>query len=90
MCSCVEHYEYQLLIVLLPDQQLVRLDVTLPLPTTITMQLVWQILSWQFTLRTSMMTKAKFEEIYRRHYPAMYRLSRTILYDADDCKDAVS
>lgn len=37
-----------------------------------------------------MMTKAKFEEIYRRHYPAMYRLSRTILYDADDSKDVVS
>ena len=36
------------------------------------------------------MTKEKFEEIYRRHYPAMYRLARTILYDADDCKDVVS
>ena len=37
-----------------------------------------------------MMTKEKFEEIYRRHYPAMYRLARTILYDADDSKDVVS
>ena len=37
-----------------------------------------------------MMTKEKFEELYRRHYPAMYRLARTILYDADDCKDVVS
>lgn len=36
------------------------------------------------------MTKEKFEEIYRRHYPAMYRLARTILYDADDSKDVVS
>ena len=36
------------------------------------------------------MNKEKFEEIYRRHYPAMYRLARTILYDADDCKDVVS
>ena len=36
------------------------------------------------------MTKEKFEEIYHRHYPAMYRLARTILYDADDCKDVVS
>ena len=36
------------------------------------------------------MTREKFEEIYRRHYPAMYRLARTILYDADDCKDVVS
>ena len=36
------------------------------------------------------MTKEKFEEIYRRHYPDMYRLARTILYDADDCKDVVS
>lgn len=37
-----------------------------------------------------MMTKEKFEEIYRQHYPAMYRLARTILYDADDSKDVVS
>ena len=36
------------------------------------------------------MTKEKFEEIYRRHYPDMYRLAKTILYDADDCKDVVS
>ena len=36
------------------------------------------------------MTREKFEEIYRRHYPAMYRLARTILYDVDDCKDVVS
>ena len=36
------------------------------------------------------MTKEKFEEIYRRHYPAMYRLARTILYDADESKDVVS
>ena len=36
------------------------------------------------------MTKEKFEEIYRRHYPDMYRLARTMLYDADDCKDVVS
>ena len=36
------------------------------------------------------MTKEKFEEIYRRHYPDMYRLARTILYDGDDCKDVVS
>ena len=37
-----------------------------------------------------MMTKEKFEEIYRQHYPDMYRLARTILYDADDSKDVVS
>lgn len=36
------------------------------------------------------MTKEKFETIYRRHYPAMYRLAKTILYDADDSKDVVS
>ena len=36
------------------------------------------------------MTKEKFEEIYRQHYPDMYRLARTILYDADDSKDVVS
>lgn len=36
------------------------------------------------------MTKEKFEEIYRQHYPAMYRLARTILYDADDSRDVVS
>ena len=36
------------------------------------------------------MTKQKFEEIYRKHYPEMYRLARTILYDEDESKDAVS
>ena len=36
------------------------------------------------------MTREKFEEIYRRHYPAMYRLAKTMLYDADDSKDVVS
>ncbi len=36
------------------------------------------------------MTKEKFEEIFRRHYPDMYRLARTMLYDADECKDVVS
>ena len=36
------------------------------------------------------MTKEKFEEIFRRHYPAMYRLAKTMLYDADECKDVVS
>lgn len=36
------------------------------------------------------MTREKFEKIYRRHYPAMYRLARTILYDADESKDVVS
>lgn len=27
--------------------------------------------------------------MYRKHYPQMYRLARTMLYDADDCKDVV-
>lgn len=36
------------------------------------------------------MTKEKLEEIFRRHYPQMYRLARTMLYDADECKDVVS
>ena len=36
------------------------------------------------------MTKEKFEGIFRRHYPAMYRLAKTMLYDADECKDVVS
>lgn len=36
------------------------------------------------------MTKEKFEEIFRQHYPDMYRLARTMLYDADECKDVVS
>lgn len=36
------------------------------------------------------MTKEKFEEIFRRHYPDMYRLAKTMLYDADECKDVVS
>ena len=36
------------------------------------------------------MTKEDFEQIYRRHYPQMYRLARTMLYDADESKDVVS
>ena len=36
------------------------------------------------------MTKEKFEEIFRRHYSTMYRLAKTMLYDADECKDVVS
>ncbi|MCR5316497.1 MAG: sigma-70 family RNA polymerase sigma factor, partial [Bacteroidaceae bacterium] len=36
------------------------------------------------------MTKEKIEELFRRHYPDMYRLARTMLYDADECKDVVS
>ena len=36
------------------------------------------------------MTKEKFEVIYRKLYPKMYRLARTILYDADECKDVVN
>ena len=36
------------------------------------------------------MTRTEFENIYRRHYPGMYRLARTMLYDADESKDVVS
>lgn len=36
------------------------------------------------------MTKEEFEHIYRQYYPQMYRLARTMLYDADECKDIVS
>ena len=36
------------------------------------------------------MTKKEFEDIYRQHYAKMYRLARTMLYDADESKDAVS
>ena len=36
------------------------------------------------------MTKKEFEEIYRQHYARMYRLARTMLYDADESKDVVS
>lgn len=36
------------------------------------------------------MTKEKIEELFRRHYSAMYRLAKTMLYDADECKDVVS
>lgn len=35
------------------------------------------------------MTRENFETMYRKHYPQMYRLARTMLYDADDCKDVV-
>ena len=36
------------------------------------------------------MTKKEFEDIYRQHYARMYRLARTMLYDADESKDVVS
>ena len=36
------------------------------------------------------MTRENFEQIYRKHYPKMYRLARTMLYDADESKDVVS
>ncbi len=36
------------------------------------------------------MTKKDFEDIYRQHYAKMYRLARTMLYDADESKDVVS
>ena len=36
------------------------------------------------------MTREKFENIYRRHYAKMSRLAKTMLYDADESKDVVS
>ncbi|MBR4390323.1 MAG: sigma-70 family RNA polymerase sigma factor [Prevotella sp.] len=36
------------------------------------------------------MDRLKFESIYRRYYTMMYRLAKTILYDADESKDVVS
>ncbi|MBR5716199.1 MAG: sigma-70 family RNA polymerase sigma factor [Bacteroidales bacterium] len=36
------------------------------------------------------MTQKEVETLFRRHYAAMYRLARTILYDADESKDVVS
>ena len=36
------------------------------------------------------MTQKEIETLFRQHYAAMYRLARTILYDADDSKDVVS
>ena len=36
------------------------------------------------------MTKKEFEDIYRQHYARMYRLARTMRYDADESKDVVS
>ena len=36
------------------------------------------------------MTKKEFEDIYRQHFAKMYRLARTMLYDADESKDVVS
>ena len=36
------------------------------------------------------MTREEFEDIYRQHYAKMYRLARTMLYDADESKDVVS
>ena len=36
------------------------------------------------------MTQKEIETLFRQHYAAMYRLARTILYDADESKDVVS
>ena len=36
------------------------------------------------------MTKKEVETLFRQYYAAMYRLARTILYDADESKDVVS
>ena len=36
------------------------------------------------------MTQKEIETLFRLHYAAMYRLARTILYDADESKDVVS
>ncbi len=36
------------------------------------------------------MTQNEIETLFRQHYAAMYRLARTILYDADESKDVVS
>jgi RNA polymerase sigma-70 factor (ECF subfamily) len=36
------------------------------------------------------MTREEFGNIYRQHYAKMYRLARTMLYDADESKDVVS
>jgi len=36
------------------------------------------------------MTRKEFEDIYRQHFAKMYRLARTMLYDADESKDVVS
>ena len=30
------------------------------------------------------------ERLFRQHYERLYRLARTILYDADECRDVVS
>lgn len=36
------------------------------------------------------MTEKEFEDIYRQHYARIYRLARTMLYDAGESKDVVS
>lgn len=36
------------------------------------------------------MDKLQLETLFRQHYPRMYALARTILYDEQDSKDAVS
>lgn len=36
------------------------------------------------------MPKEEFEQIYRQYYAKMYRLAYSMLYDADESKDAVS
>ena len=36
------------------------------------------------------MTQKEIETLFLQHYAAMYRLARTILYDADESKDVVS
>ncbi len=35
-------------------------------------------------------TTTNIERLFRQHYERMYRLARTILFDADECRDVVS
>ena len=40
MCTCIEHDENKLLVMLLPDEEPIRLDMTLPLTLAIAVKLM--------------------------------------------------
>lgn len=50
MCACIDHDKYKFLVVLLPDEEPVGLDVTLPLPLSVAIQHMRKVLGRQFAL----------------------------------------
>ena len=50
MCACIEHDKYEFRVMLFPNEQPVRLDVTFPLATAVAMKHMWKIGFWKFPL----------------------------------------